>query len=311
MKKKTKALVLFSGGLDSILTVEILRRQGIEVKGLLLTSCFFESQAARQIARKLGLRLKIVDISEEHLALVKSPKHGYGKGMNPCIDCRILMLRKAKEEMTKGKFDFVATGEVLGERPMTQNKNVMKLVEKESGLQGLLLRPLSAQLIQITLPGKKGLVDYRKLYNISGRSRKIQIQLAEKFGLKSYPSPSGGCLLTDPEFSQKLKLLLKKYSKITLNDVELLKNGRQFWEGKTRMIIGRDEKENKRLKDLALAGDVLVELKDLPGPTALLRVYPAHKKINQKSLEKAKELVKRYALKAQRAQNVEFKISQR
>ncbi len=310
MKKKVKALVLFSGGLDSMLAVEILRRQGIEVIGLLLTSCFFDSQLAKKAAKKMGLKLKIIDISKEHLQIVKSPKHGYGKGMNPCIDCHTLMLRQAREIIKKEKVDFVATGEVIGERPMSQRKNAMKIVEKESGLQGLLVRPLSAQLIQMTLPGRKGLLDYRKLYAISGRSRKEQIKLAEKFGLEEYPSPAGGCLLTDPDFSQKLRLLLKKYSKIGLNDIELLKNGRQFWEGKTRIVVGRDEKENKSLKKLARAGDVLVELKNIAGPTALIRAYPLKKKIPQKIIEKAEDLVKRYALKTRGAKKLEFKIKQ-
>ncbi len=308
MKKNIKALLLFSGGLDSMLVAEILKRQGINVTGLLLTSCFFDSQLPRKMAKEIGLKLKVIDMSEEQLALVKSPKHGRGQGMNPCLDCRILMLRKAREVMSQNKFDFVATGEVLGERPMTQRKNAMKLVEKESALQSLLLRPLSAQLIQITIPEKKGWVNRRKLYAISGRSRKEQIRLAKKFGLKDYPSPAGGCLLTDPEFSQRLRVLLKVYSKANLNDIELLKNGRQVWEGKTRIVIGRDKKENANLGKLALPSDVLVELKNIPGPTALIRCYTASKKVSQKSIEKAEEQVQHYSLKARGRGEVEFKI---
>lgn len=311
MKRKYKVLVLFSGGLDSMLVVEILRRQGLTVQGLLLTSCFFDDQVARKVAKQLNLPLKTVDISRGQLALVKSPRHGYGKGMNPCIDCRILMLRKAREVMIKNKFDFVATGEVLGERPMTQNKNSMKLVEKESGLQGLLLRPLSARLMQITLPEKKGWINRRSLYDIFGRSRKRQIQLAQKFGLEEYPSPSGGCLLTDPEFSQKLKLLFKKYPKAGVNDIELLKNGRQFWEGKVRIVIGRQEKENKNLRQMAKAGDMIVELKNIPGPTGLLRAYSPRKAISQKIIKKAEELIQRYALKTRTAKKIEFKITKK
>ena len=309
-KKRVKALVLFSGGLDSILVVEILRRQGIEVTGLTLTSAFFDSRIAREMAKKLHLRLKVLDISQEHWEIVKSPKYGHGKGMNPCLDCRILMLKKARELMAKGKFDFVATGEVLGERPMTQRKTAMKLVEKESGLQGFLLRPLSARLIQITIPVKQGWVQAKKLYAISGRSRKEQMRLAKKFGLEDYPTPSGGCLLTDPEFSKKLQTLLKVYPKATLNDVELLKNGRQFWEEKGRIVVGRDKKENQRLKKIAQAGDLLVELENYPGPLALVRCYHSGRKVSQKLKEKAQQLVQYYSLKARGKKDANFAFQQ-
>lgn len=310
MNKKIKALLSFSGGLDSLLAAEILKGQGIEVTALHFSSCFFDSQPAKKAARERGLKLKVVDISQEHLALVKSPHYGYGKGMNPCLDCRILMLSRARELMSQGRFDFVATGEVLGERPMTQQKKTMKLVEKESGLQGFLLRPLSAGLIQITIPEKQGWVDCRKLYAFSGRSRQQQIRLAKKFGLTDYPSPGGGCLLTDPEFSQKLRELLKIYSRANLNDMEILKNGRQVWEGKVKIVIGRDEKENRALAELARLGDLLIVLKSIPGPTALLRSYAPKKNLPQKTVEKAKKLVQYYSLKARNKKEAEFKTKQ-
>lgn len=311
MKKNIKALLLFSGGLDSLLAAKILQRQGIDTTGLLITNSFIDTEIPRKMAKEIGLKLQVIDVSEEQLALVKSSKHGRGKGMNPCIDCRVLMLRKAQELLVQKKFDFVVTGEVLGERPMTQGKNAMKLVEKESGLQSLLVRPLSAQLIQITIPEKKGWIDRRKLYAIFGRSRKEQIKLAKKFGLKDYPSPAGGCLLTDPEFAQKLRELLKVHPKADLNDVELLKNGRQIWEGKTRIIIGRDKQENANLAKLALPGDVLIELKNIPGPTALIRCYTKTKKVGQKLIEKAEEQVQHHSLKARGKKKLEFKIQQR
>lgn len=310
MKKRIKALLLFSGGLDSILAAEILKRQGIEITGLTFTSSFFNDQVARQMAKKIGLKLKVLDISQEILEIVKSPHYGYGRGMNPCLDCRILMLKKARGLMAKGGFDFVATGEVLGERPMTQRKTTMKLVEKEAGLQGFLLRPLSAQLIQITVPVKQRWISAKKLYAISGRSRKKQIQLAKQFGIKDYPRPSGGCLLTDPEFSKKLRLLLKTYPQSDLNDVELLKNGRQFWEKKIRIVIGREKKENQRLQKLAKPGDVLVELKNYPGPLALIRSYTPKHKISQKVIEKTQKLVQYYSLKARNKKEVEFNLKQ-
>ncbi len=310
MKKKTRALLLFSGGLDSLLAAEILKRQGIEVTALHFSSCFFDSRPVKKAARERGLKLKVVDLSQEHLVLVKSSRYGCGKGMNPCLDCRILMLSRARELMSQGRFDFVATGEVLGERPMTQQKKTMKLVEKESGLQGFLLRPLSAGLIQITVPEKQGWIDGRKLYAFSGRSRQQQIRLAKKFGLTDYPSPGGGCLLTDPEFSQKLRELLKIYSRADLNDIEILKNGRQVWEGKVKIVIGRDEKENRALDKLAQSGDLLIALESIPGPTALLRSYTPKKNLPRKTVEKAKKLVQYYSLKARNKKEAEFKTKQ-
>ena len=311
MKKKTRALLLFSGGLDSLLAAEILKSQGIEVTALHFSSCFFDSRPVKKAARERGLKLKIVDLSQEHLALVKSSRYGYGKGMNPCLDCRILMLGRARELMSQGRFDFVATGEVLGERPMTQQKKTMKLVEKESGLQGFLLRPLSAGLVQITVPEKQGWINGRKLYAFSGRSRQQQMRLAKKFGLTDYPSPGGGCLLTDPEFSRKLQKLLKIYPRADLNDIEILKNGRQVWEGKVKIVIGRDEKENRALDKLARSGDLLIVLESIPGPTALLRSYTPKKNLPRKTVEKAKKLVQYYSLKARNKKEAEFKMKQR
>ncbi len=229
MPRKIKGLVLFSGGLDSILTVKILQEQGIKVTGLVFVSYFFDSQLADKAARELKIKLKKFDFSEEHLRIVKKPKYGYGKTMNPCLDCHLLMLKEAKEIMEKEEFDFVATGEVLGERPMSQNKQALELIEKESGLKGYLLRPLSAKLLEPTLIEKKRLVKRDKLLDISGRSRKKQIALAKKWGVKEYPTPAGGCLLTDPQFGQRLKELLARWPQAEGNDIQLLKLGRHFW----------------------------------------------------------------------------------
>jgi len=260
--KKTKALVLLSGGLDSILAVKILEAQGVKIKGLGFKSYFFNEKLAKKAARALNIPIKIIDLSKEHLNLVKKPKYGYGKGMNPCIDCHILMLKKAKQIMLKEKFDLVATGEVLGERPMSQNLKSLKLIEKKSGLKGYLLRPLSAKLLEPTIPEKKGLIERKKLLDISGRSRKRQLKLAKKFKIKSYPSPAGGCLLTDLEFSKRLKDLFEKYPRCQGNDIELLKLGRHFWQNKVKIIVGRNEEENKKIRKLAKRGDVLVEMQN-------------------------------------------------
>jgi tRNA U34 2-thiouridine synthase MnmA/TrmU len=214
------------------------------------------------------------------------------------------MLKKAKEMMKKEKFDFVATGEVLGERPMSQNKKALELVEKESSLSGYLLRPLSAKLLKETIPEKKGLVDREKFLDIQGRSRKRQIELAKKFKIKWYPQPSGGCILTDLEFGKKLKDLLERYPEFDGNDIELLKIGRHFWKGKIKLVVGRNKEENLKIKKLKRKGDVLIEIKNYPGPTTLIRNYGG--KIDSQILEEAKNLTKNYSKKAKEKINVKF-----
>jgi tRNA U34 2-thiouridine synthase MnmA/TrmU len=302
--RKVKSLLLFSGGLDSILAFKILEKHGIKVIPIFFKSYFFGPEIAQRSAKENKIKLKIVDISREHLKFVKKPKFGWGSSMNPCLDCHILMLKKAKEMMKKEKFDFVATGEVLGERPMSQNKKALELVEKESSLSGYLLRPLSAKLLKETIPEKKGLVDREKFLDIQGRSRKRQIELAKKFKIKWYPQPSGGCILTDLEFGKKLKDLLERYPEFDGNDIELLKIGRHFWKGKIKLVVGRNKEENLKIKKLKRKGDVLIEIKNYPGPTTLIRNYGG--KIDSQILEEAKNLTKNYSKKAKEKINVKF-----
>jgi len=258
----------------------------------------------------MGLTLKVIDFSEEHLKMVKSPRYGYGKAMNPCIDCHLLMLKRAREIMTKDGFDFVATGEVLGERPMSQNQRAMELIEKESGLAGYLLRPLSAKLLKETMPEEKGWIDRKELGDISGRSRQKQLALAEKYGVKDYPSPAGGCLLCELEFSKKLKELLKKCPSAQGNDVEFLKIGRHYWHNNTKTIIGRNHEENLRIEKLARKADILLWLEDIPGPTALIRDY--NSRGNQEAaIEKSKQLLKKYSKIAKKKHKPAFKIQEK
>jgi len=301
--KRIKALVLLSGGLDSMLAAKVLMEQGIKVQGLTLKSYFFGAGKAKKAAKELGIKLKVIDFSKEHLEMLKNPEHGYGKNMNPCIDCHLLMFKRASQ--IKG-FDFVATGEVLGERPMSQNRGALELIEKESGLSGYLLRPLSAKLLKETEVEKQGLVDRSKLLDISGRSRKKQMEFAKKWGINEYPAPAGGCLLTDPEFSRRLKDLLDKNSKADENDIELLKIGRHFWEGDVKIIVGRNHEENLKIKGLRENNDILVELKDFQGPTTLIR---NHEAISEKVIEKAKELTKFYSAKARDQKAIEYYVS--
>jgi tRNA U34 2-thiouridine synthase MnmA/TrmU len=266
-----RALVLFSGGLDSILAVKILEEQGIEVTVLTFVSYFFDAWQAEKSALENKLKLKIVDFSDAHFEMIKKPKYGRGAGMNPCIDCHLLMLEQAKKIAKKENFDVIATGEVLGQRPMSQNSRALDLIEKKAGLVGKILRPLSALALLETEMEKSGIVDREKMQGISGRSRKDQMELAKKCGVKAYPSPAGGCILTDGEYSKKLRELTDKIKTIKKSDIDLLRFGRHFWVGKTRIILGRNHEENLKLKKLAGSGDVLIEPKDIPGPTALVR----------------------------------------
>lgn len=292
-----KALVLFSGGLDSILAVKILEEQKIKVQGITFKSYFFDSKQAEESAEELRCPLKVVDFSRSHLNLIKAPQYGRGKAMNPCIDCHLLMLKKAKQIMKQQGFDLIATGEVLGERPMSQNKVAMGLIEKKSSLTGYLLRPLSAKLLAVTVPEKLGWIDRNKLSAISGRSRKEQIALVKKYKIKTYPSPGGGCILCESEFGKKLRELFQIFPECKGNDIKLLYYGRHFWKNKIKIVVGRNEIENKEIKKIARASDILIEMKKYPGPLTLVRTYN-QKKIPENVLQEAKKLTNRYTGKA-------------
>lgn len=276
-----------------MLAVKLLQDQGIALTALCFVSPFFGAKRAEEAAHRLKIKLKIIDIGKELLGIVKKPKYGYGRNMNPCLDCHLLMLKKAKKIMKRGAYDFTATGEVLGERPMSQNRQALELIEKKSGLRGLLLRPLSAKLLDKTIPESKGWVEREKLLAIRGRSRKEQIRLAEKYRLGQYPNPAGGCLLTDPKFGQRLRKLLAQKERVRLHDVELLKFGRRFWRGKTLIVVGRRKQDNENIMRLSQKKDILMELKDYPGPLTLIRG-----RASQKILQKAAQLTKSYSAKA-------------
>lgn len=304
---RAKAIVLLSGGLDSILAARILREQNLKILGLSFKSPFFSSENAQKAAEELKIDLKILDISRELLKILRKPKYGFGSQMNPCLDCHILMFKKAKKVMEREKYDFVASGEVLNQRPFSQNLKSLSLIEKESNLQGYLLRPLSAKLLKPTIAEKKSLIKREKLFAISGRSRRKQLELAKKFKIKYYPSPAGGCLLTDPEFSKRLKELRENYPKFRLNDIELLKLGRHFWEKKNKIIVGRNHQENLKIKKLAKPDDILLEMENYNGPTTLIRNY-AKCKISKDIVKKAKKLTKNYSTKARDKKDIRFSI---
>lgn len=267
-----KALSLFSGGLDSMLAAKVILEQGIEVVAINFSTPFFGSTNAEKGAKQLGIELKIVDLFRDHFTVLRNPKHGYGKHLNPCIDCHALMIRKTGELMEELSAQFIITGEVLGQRPMSQNYRALKIVEEESGYAGFVVRPLSGKLLPPTIPEEKGWLDREGLLDISGRSRKAQMALAKKYGLKEYPSPAGGCLLTEEVFSLRLKDLLDREENLEVNDLDLLKLGRHLRLGeRTKLILGRNRDDNARLEELVNKDDILLRAATFKGPTGLLR----------------------------------------
>src|SRR4030066_1309296 len=270
---KIKALALLSGGLDSILATKVILEQGIDVVALNFTSPFCLCKkggcGAAEAAKQLHVPLKVMNVGTEYLKVVRKPKHGYGRNMNPCIDCRIFLMKKAKKYAKEIGASFIFTGEVLDERPMSQHYPAMKLIEKEAGLEGKILRPLSARLLPETEAEKKGLVDRAKLLDIQGRSRKPQFKLAEEFNIKDYPCPAGGCLLTYKEYANKLRDLFQHKKRVSMGEVTLLKAGRHFRFGANKIIVGRNEAENKILTAKRAKSDFYFEIPDLPGPITI------------------------------------------
>ncbi len=273
---KVKAISLFSGGLDSILATKLIQNQGIEVIAFNVKTPFgipkkdgvTEAEAA---IKQLNIPLKVLPVEKDYIHMLRNPKHGYGKNMNPCIDCKIFILKQASKYAKEIGADFLFTGEVLGERPMSQHGPALKLIEEEAGLKGKLLRPLSAKLLQETVAERKGLVDRSKLMAISGRSRKPQFQLAKEFGITVYPSPAGGCLLTCEEYSKKLRDLFEHKKLVSGADAVLLRVGRHFRLGGNKIIVGRNEAENKFLMSRKTKGEFYFELPNIVGPVTILQ----------------------------------------
>ncbi|HYA32235.1 MAG TPA: hypothetical protein VED67_05690, partial [Thermodesulfovibrionales bacterium] len=274
-----KAIALLSGGLDSTLAILVLLRQGIEVTAVTFLTHFGcdisdSSSCSRNpfpAAEKFGFRVKLCHLADRFIEIVKNPKHGHGRHMNPCIDCRILMLREAKAlmEMTGG--DFIVTGEVLGQRPMSQRRDTLNIVDREAGLKGYVLRPLSAGLLNETVPERQGLVKREMLYNFSGRSRKPQMALARELGLTDYPAPAGGCLLTEPNYAYRLRELLERNPEPSLDELHLLRVGRHFRLSDTcKAIVGRDERENGVIESFAGEDRYLLKVEGVGSPSVIL-----------------------------------------
>jgi tRNA U34 2-thiouridine synthase MnmA/TrmU len=311
--KKIKALSLFSGGLDSILATRLIMEQGIEVEAVQFVTPFFNYAILEdidghkdRIRDRFGISVLVEDISVGYLQLLHNPVHGFGKNFNPCIDCKIMMLTRAKAMLEERGGSFLITGEVLGQRPMSQRRDTMNVIERDSGTRSILLRPLCAQLMTETLPEKKGWVDRSKLLRMSGRGRSAQIALAARYNITDFPAPAGGCILADPILSRRINNLYSREpmlqtADITASDINMLLMGRQLvLPGGGWLILGRNEKDNDKLVKLAQPEDAVLWMEEWPGPTAVLkkaaRKYPDSESL-EKDLKLAAALVIRYGRK--------------
>lgn len=291
VSESRKAIALLSGGLDSLLAIAVIRAQGIEVEALHFYTGFSVAERRRRLGQqsgaygdatrrsgaRVGAVVRIIDVSQEFLDVAFHPQHGYGANVNPCLDCHLFMLRKAGEHMRQIGADFVITGEVLGQRPMSQHRNALHMLERESGLERLLLRPLSAQLLRPTIPETEGWVDRDRLYAFQGRSRKPQMQLAEELGIEEYPQPAGGCLLTDENYARRFRdaVAHTDTEALTPEDMMLLAIGRHFRVSEqAKCIVGREEAENAYL-DQVRGDQGRMAARDYMGPVTLVVGVPS------------------------------------
>lgn len=270
--ERKKAYLLFSGGLDSVIAAKLLQNLGFEVVGVHITSPFFEKEVnkVKELADALGIELKVVDVGDDYLEMLKNPVYGYGKNVNPCIDCKAYMLKKLKEIAEEGA--LLATGEVLGQRPMSQRRDAFNAIEKLSGLKGKVLRPLSGKLLPKTIYEEEGLVKREELLDLKGRSRKRYPEILKSLGLdgRELPTPAGGCLLTEPSFAKKVKDLIE-HGELSWENVKLLRIGRHFRLNGCKLIVGKNREENRKLRELVKPEDYLLTVPNVPSPTALLR----------------------------------------
>lgn len=293
MKKKYKCFALFSGGLDSILAVMHMQKLGYQVIPIFFKTPFFGAERAEQAATGAGLDLRVIDITSEHLEMLKNPRYGFGKNLNPCIDCHGLMFRKAGEMMAAEAVDFLISGEVLGQRPMSQRHDALNSVAKLSKVKDLLVRPLSQKLLADTLPLREGWVNKAEMLDIQGRGRYRQIALAKEYGITEYQNPGGGCLLTDAGFSRRLKDLLE-HDIFSERQIELIKTGRHFRLAPgAKLIVGKNDNDNNKISALA-AEDVVIQTAGFPGPLGLLLTTEATEEL----LQQAASIVLRYSNKA-------------
>jgi tRNA-uridine 2-sulfurtransferase len=292
MTMNKKAVALLSGGLDSTIAVCIAREQGIEIEAVYFQTMFgCCKDDARKVAHELKVPFTLLKVADDYLKMVEKPKFGYGRGINPCVDCRIYMFELAKKYMESCGASFLISGEVLGQRPKSQKLRDFRDIEKETGLEGLILRPLSALRLPLTEPEKAGIIDRSKLFGIEGRSRQKILDLAKKYGIENPPSPSAGCALTSPAFAKKVKDVFDHHPDYERWEFELLKIGRHFrLDATTKVVIARNHDQNAYFKIMHPQHTVLMSCQNFGGPHALLIGEPT-----VTNLEKAGALMLRYA----------------
>jgi len=293
-----KAVSLFSGGLDSILAARLIADQGIDVEALYFKTVFWgkyddklNRSLLENVVSQARARLTLIEADKAFFDLVKNPAYGYGKNLNPCIDCRIFILKTAKEYMRKKGASFLITGEVLGQRPMSQYRHVLNKIGNASGVSDIIVRPLSAKLFKASIPEQRGWIDRERLFAMEGRSRKPQLALAGKLGIKNFPNPAGGCLLADKIFSDKMRDMIKYERDFEANDVNLIKNGRLFrLSPKAKLVVGRNEKQNDILLGLVRDKDYSFKTVDIPGPIGVGRGH-----FDADAIHKAATIIARYS----------------
>lgn len=279
-REPSSALALLSGGLDSQLAVCLMKDQNVKVHAVVFDSPFFSVDKAEAAAEQLGVSLRVVDFTADIVSILKRPKHGFGGNMNPCIDCHARMLKRAGEIMDYEGIDFLVTGEVLNERPMSQNRRSLTAVAADSGYADFIVRPLSGRLLPQTAPERLGWIERDKLLAINGRSRKTQLELVSKYDLKDYPSPAGGCRLTEPNFSRRLKDLMDHEGFNGARSLELLRVGRHFRIGpNVKAVVGRDERDNAVLEGTAELYDIILTAKDTRGPVTIIGLNATEEEI--------------------------------
>ncbi|MEO0257835.1 MAG: hypothetical protein ABIM32_00160 [candidate division WOR-3 bacterium] len=307
--KLVKVVALLSGGLDSVLAALYMKRFNFEIFGLHFITPFSSRLETSKLRReygdfynKLGLKVEMRELGEEYLGMIRKPKFGYGRNVNPCIDCKILLFKYASEYMKEIGASFMITGEVLDQRPMSQRIHTMRLIEEEAGLSGIIVRPLSGALLPQTKPELDGLIKREWLLSIRGRQRVSQILLARELGLFEYKQPSGGCLLTDPEYARKVRDLIN-HNELDLFNVELLKIGRHFRIEKIKLVVGRNHEENQRIWNLCYGKGLLMVPLNTQGPTGFLNIQSLP---HEEVLELALGILARYC---DEKDNVEFQIN--
>ncbi len=280
MDTEPEIIALFSQGLDSILAIKIIQQQGLKVRALKFITPFFgseiknrEAEYCREIKKSYDIDLEIIELTNDYLKMLAAPEFGYGKNFNPCLDCKIMMLTRARIRAEELNVKAIITGEVVGQRPFSQRRDAMRRIEKLSQTEGLLLRPLCAKLLTPTRAEETGLIDRNKLFDFSGRGRKPQMALAKKLNIKDYLTPAGGCLLTDPGFGQRVKTLYKNEQIPTATDLELLKFGRFYPLDNQNefIIVGRHQMDNQALLGIAIGDYYILQLAEMAGPVTVLK----------------------------------------